>query len=40
MNNEGIAILTRVRGLIISDAGIIFDYRVRYVGVTLPFFLQ
>jgi hypothetical protein len=37
MNNKGNAILARARVLINSDAGIIYDYRVRYVGITLPF---
>ena len=31
MNKEGNAILARVRVLINSDAGMISDYRVRYV---------
>lgn len=36
MNNEGNAILARAR-LLNSDARTIYDYRVRYVGITLPF---
>jgi len=37
MNNECNAILPRARVLINSDAGIIYDYKVRYVVKTLPF---
>jgi hypothetical protein len=37
MNNKSNAILARARVLIKSDAGIIYDYRVGYVGITPPF---
>jgi hypothetical protein len=40
MNNEGNAIMARVWELINSGAGIIYDNRMRYVRITLPFYLQ
>jgi len=36
MNNEGKVILARARVVINYDAGTIYDYRVRYVEITLP----